>query len=229
MATEDERTRPTFAGAVAALWLEYVHNLVLSIDDPQAKSGVCDRIEACLRHLESSSMPIPNMTLEDVIEMGREIDADLAAEELDERAADYLDSSSRAREKIKEESAGAEQAPDSGVNEVEEEEAAAKPRGGYCASCGHHGATNAHRDACLGGVRREVGAENLKCKKCGQHIRSRAHRKDCGRQAPKPPEKGGPVKCKRCGGQTYLDGEGDIVCLQCGDRAVAPQFGEALR
>ncbi len=34
-------------------------------------------------------------------------------------------------------------------------------------------------------------------------------------------EKGKPVTCKRCGGYVYLEGGGDTVCLQCGDRAVA--------
>lgn len=232
---EDERTRPTFAGAVAALWLEYVHGLVQVWSDNGPGDdkffwALCDRIEGLLKHLENSSMPIPGMTLEDVIEMGREIDADMATEELDERAADYLDSSSRAREKVTEKGAGAEQASGGGADGAEE---ASKPPRGYCANCGHHGASNAHRDACLQGKPRKAQAENLRCKGCGYHVRSNTHRVKCLGRVQTPPtsdpprQEGGAIKCKRCGGHTYLDGEDDIVCLQCGDRVVGPQFGAA--
>lgn len=95
MSTE-KRVRATFAGSVAALWLEYVHGLIgqqqawdWSKSNSTLYNELCDRIENDLTHLERSSMPLPDMTIEDVIQMGADMQADEdMREELEQAARD---------------------------------------------------------------------------------------------------------------------------------------------
>jgi hypothetical protein len=88
-AKEFDPTRATFAGSVAALWLHFAHDLILraemvDIYCTSTHSGLCDRIERILTHLESSSMPLPGLSLEDVVQLGREMAADNAEEDRQE-------------------------------------------------------------------------------------------------------------------------------------------------
>lgn len=260
--TSWEPGRATFAGSVAVLWLQYVHDLMrivavqadrietAELDKPMPPIfegfwAMCDRIEGLLRYLETSSMPIPGMTLEDVIELGREVQFERDAEALEERVEDYQDNLGRVRTKV----LGGfppypedEQPEPTAETPTIENESPAEPIPTGPDPVAKEVASPAPTS------RRQY---NLICSKCGNHVRSKVHKKACGgknpsafegelvlgtKPEPAPPKKryepvqpsnGTPTRCPKCTGQLFFE-DGDRVCLSCGWRRVGGTILEEL-
>jgi hypothetical protein len=163
---------------VAVLWLQFVHDLMertFQIDDDELFVSHADRIERVLTHLESSSMPIPGMNLEDVIELGRDIAAGEATKEQEAREdaedgaiEDRVESQIDALARI----AGERQIP-------------------VCVDCGAPPGGPSHRDMCEPSdkevvtetppppTKRPGPKPKEKCPKCTFTLASQSHRYRC--------------------------------------------------
>lgn len=164
--------KPTFAGSVAALWLTYVHDLITLVSDnaglglDNTKSGemwvnLCDRIERVLMHLESSSMPLPHMSLEDVIELGAEMAADEEKEkseefwsDLDEQVEQHQEAVAEVPRRIKE-----------------------KRNRHICPACNSSFVSKTHRECPAFQGRRSADAN--KCPRCTFTYQSQSHQERC--------------------------------------------------
>lgn len=108
----------------------------------------------------------------------------------------------------------------------QEREEAPKGTRGICSTCNSGFASARHLNECPVGAPKNRGKHHVHCWDADPIGSKGKDLCPCGMtrtewEALKATNsRSGAVECERCGGQVYLDGEGDIVCLQCGARKV---------